>query len=257
MSASGSVRFDRAAEYYDSFRGGSEVADVELLVAEFEGKSRVLEVGVGTGLLALPLHTLGIPLFGLDLSQPMLGKLVEKNGGRRPFPLALGDATSMPFLEGSCDAAYTRWVLHLIPSWKVALAEMARVVRPGGSLLINLGGADPVQEEVRLRLGAEAGMSAEPVGLGWGRYDLLDEAMEELGGRPRAFPTRIEHEDEPLGAYLDAFERGVYSWTWPIPEEGRRRSLEAVRPWAEERFGPLDRPLSRDVEVVWRAYDLG
>jgi SAM-dependent methyltransferase len=255
MSDSGSVRFDRAAEHYDQTRGGSEGIDVALLRGELDGKTRVLEVGVGTGLLALGLHAAGIPLIGLDLSEPMLGRLLDKAEGR-PFPLALGDATSMPFVDGSFDAAYVRWVLHLIPNWKVALAEMARVVRPEGSLVINLGGADPVEEEIRLRLGTEAGISAEPVGLGWGRYDLLDEAMEEFGGRPHALPIRVEHEDEPIGDFLGAFERGVYSWTWRFPEEVRRRCLETVRPWAEERFGPLDRPSPRDVEVIWRAYDL-
>ncbi len=253
---SDSVRFDRAAEYYDHTRGGAEEVDVELLRSELEGRARVLEVGVGTGLLALPLHEAGLRMVGLDLSGPMLGKVIEKHQGRRPFPLVLGDATRMPFAPAAFEAAYARWVLHLIPNWRDALAEMARVVGPGGVLLVNLGGADPVQEEVRRRLGAEAGVSVETIGLSWGRYDVLDEAAEALGGSPRQLPAIVEHEDEPLGDYFDAFERGVYSWTWPIPEEVRRRSLEAVRPWAEERFGPLDRPLARDVEVVWRAYDL-
>ena len=55
---SGSIRFDRAAEFYDSSRAISPEAmerTVELLAGELRGRGRVLEVGVGTGLLALPL----------------------------------------------------------------------------------------------------------------------------------------------------------------------------------------------------------
>ena len=65
----------------------------------------MLEVGVGTGLLALRLHEAGIAVSGLDLSAPMLAKLVEKAGGTPPFPLVLGDATSMPFVQGAVGAA--------------------------------------------------------------------------------------------------------------------------------------------------------
>jgi ubiquinone/menaquinone biosynthesis C-methylase UbiE len=113
-----SVRFDRAADEYDRTRAISDRAmaqTIELLRSELEGRGRVLEVGVGTGLLTLPLHEAGIPVAGIDLTPAMLGKLVEKADGRPPFPLVLADAIRMPFLDGTFGGAYLRWVLHLIP----------------------------------------------------------------------------------------------------------------------------------------------
>ncbi|MGH2579540.1 MAG: SAM-dependent methyltransferase, partial [Actinomycetota bacterium] len=58
-TGSGSIRFDRAAEFYDRTRAllpEAERATVELLRAELAGRGRCLEVGVGTGLISLPLH---------------------------------------------------------------------------------------------------------------------------------------------------------------------------------------------------------
>jgi ubiquinone/menaquinone biosynthesis C-methylase UbiE len=115
---SGSVRFDRAVEYYDRTRRISEEAShrqTEVLAAELAGRGRCLEIGVGTGLVAIPLAAAGAPLVGLDLSAPMLAKLVQNAGGSRPFPLVVGDATSLPFRGGSFGAALVRHVLHLIP----------------------------------------------------------------------------------------------------------------------------------------------
>ena len=96
-----SVAFDRAAEYYDSTRGLSDagvVRQTELLAGELGGRGSVVEIGVGTGQVALPLHDAGIPVVGMDLSSPMLAKLREKRGGRFAVPARAGgrDAPAVP-----------------------------------------------------------------------------------------------------------------------------------------------------------------
>ncbi len=73
-----SVSFDRAAEYYDRTRAlPPELAarQTEMLAGALAGRSRVLEIGVGTGRIALPLWQSGVPVVGLDLSAPMLHRL--------------------------------------------------------------------------------------------------------------------------------------------------------------------------------------
>jgi SAM-dependent methyltransferase len=256
---SDSIRFDTAADHYDRTRAISDEAmgrTISLLTSELRDRGPVLEVGVGTGLLALRLHELEIPVSGLDLSAPMLAKLVEKAGGIPPFPLVRADATSMPFADGAFGAAYLRWVLHLIPGWRAVLAEMARVVRPGGVLLVSLGAFDEVGRAIRARFSEITGLSTDPVGLMWGNHEALDRELEALGLRLRVLPAIPEEAEEPLGSFLDAIEEGRWSWTWHVPEDTRVDAVRELRPWAEERFGPLDRVEWYEAETVWRAYDL-
>jgi SAM-dependent methyltransferase len=256
---SGSIRFDGAADHYDRTRAISDEAmgrTISLLASELRDRGRVLEVGVGTGLLALRLHEAGIPVSGLDLSAPMLAKLVEKAGGAAPFPLVLADATTIPFADGAFGAAYLRWVLHLIPDWRTVLAEMARVVRPGGVLVVSLGAFDEVGRAVRARFSEITGLSTDPVGLMWANHDALDAELERLGLRLRVLPAIPEEEEEPLASFLDAIEEGRWSWTWHVPKDTRVDAVRELRPWAEERFGPLDRIERYEVETVWRAYEV-
>lgn len=255
----GSVRFDRAADRYDTTRALSDDAmsrTIRLLASELRGRGRVLEVGVGTGLLALPLHEAGVPLVGLDLTPSMMAKLVEKAGGTLPFPLVLGDATRMPFADDAFAGAYLRWVLHLIPTWHDALTEVTRVVRSSGVLLVCLGAFDEPSTEIRRRFAELTGVKTDPVGLMWGEYDVLDAHMEGLGARLRMLPPIPEEDGGTLGEFLDGVEEGHFSWTWSTPAGARRNAVAQLRPWVEERFGPLDRAERTVTETVWRAYDL-
>lgn len=256
---SGSVAFDRAAEFYDQSRAISEEAmaqTIARLSKELAGRGRCLEVGVGTGLVALPLHEAGIPLAGIDLSAPMLGRLLHKAGGAPPFPLVRGDATRMPFRDAVFGAGYLRWVLHLIPAWWTALAEMARVVKPRGVVLVSVGGYGSIEGEIRHRFSERTGVSTDPVGLNWGDTDALDAVMEELGGRLRALEPIREEVEEKLGEFLDEIEANRYSWTWPVDEQVRLDAVRELRPWAAERYGALDVLRRESYATVWRAYDL-
>jgi SAM-dependent methyltransferase len=258
----GSVAFDRAADYYDATRGLSEEGNrkqIALLTEELAPRGRVLEVGVGTGQVALPLHAAGIPVVGLDLARPMMDKLIHKAGGRAPFPLLQGDATRMPFAAGVFGAAYFRWVLHLIPAWREALAEAVRVVGRGGVVLVLPGhaGWNTPQAEVQGRFAELTGVPFEPAGLGWAGYEELNEAMAALGTTARTLAPFTEVERDGFETFLDGVEQRRYSWTWRVPDDDRFREVVAeVRRFAETRFGPLDRIPRESHEVVWRAYDL-
>jgi SAM-dependent methyltransferase len=259
VSASGSTSFDRAAAYYDETRGLSDEAvrrQTELLAGELRGRGRTLEIGVGTGQVALPLAAAGIPMVGLDLSEPMLHVLVEKAAGR-PFPLVLGDATRLPFADRSFGAGVARWVFHLIATWRTALEEIVRVVRPGGVLVFLLGsyGTGP-RAQIQDRFNELLGLPNEPVGIMWGDLGTLDAAMAELGGSARPLPVLTDVEAQPLSTFLEGIEGNRYSWTWRVPAEDLARVAPEIRAWAEERFGPLDATPTRRFELSWRAYDL-
>jgi ubiquinone/menaquinone biosynthesis C-methylase UbiE len=85
-----SVNFDRAAAYYDATRAlpaGTMDRLTAMLAAELGGRQPCLEVGVGTGRIALPLRRRGITLAGIDISGAMLRRVAVNAGGRSPVPL--------------------------------------------------------------------------------------------------------------------------------------------------------------------------
>jgi SAM-dependent methyltransferase len=253
------VRFDRAADFYDASRAIAPEAmerTIELLAGELRGRGLALEVGVGTGLLALPLYDAGIAVAGLDISGPMIGKLVEKAGGSPPFPLALGDATRMPFADDAFDAAYLRWVLHLISDWRALVAEVVRTVRPGGVFVAKLGSYGGAHEDIRKRFEELSGFNTTPVGLDWAAFDELDAELGRYGGSLRILPPAYESFEESLEDFVRGIEENRYSWTWPIPEDVRLRTVAEIRPWAKEWLGSLYAVQTFSISTTWRAYDL-
>lgn len=261
MSSTGpSIAFDRAADYYDATRGfppKTERAMTEILRDEFGGRGVVLEVGVGTGQVALPLAAAGVPLVGIDLARPMMDRLVAKAGGRAPFPLVQGDATRMPFSGRAFGGAYLRWVLHLITDWRTAIAEISRVLRRPGTLVAALGSYGGPHSEIQERFADLAGVSDRPIGLMWGAYEELDAEMAALGASPRELPNLRYAERETLATFIDGIANNAYSWTWKVEDPRLLAGLaDEVRTWAAERYGPLDAPRQETFEITWRAYDL-
>jgi SAM-dependent methyltransferase len=154
-----SISFDWIADRYDETRGGlargREMAAV--IDPYLEGADRVLEVGVGTGAVAVALRKRGRPVVGLDLSIEMLVRAGDRLGAR----VVRADAHQFPIASGSLGAAYIVWVLHLVADPPGVLAECARALRRGGRLIITAGRprrelGDMDQFDARLGLVREA-----------------------------------------------------------------------------------------------------
>jgi ubiquinone/menaquinone biosynthesis C-methylase UbiE len=146
-----SISFDRIADRYDETRGGegrgrSIAADLH---AHLRPDQVVLEVGVGTGLVALGLRELGHRVVGIDLSPAMLRQAWTRLG---PV-VAVGDAARLPIRGGAIPQAVSVWVLHLVGDLRAVFREVARVLAPGGRYLVVPAGAgtggDDVSELLR------------------------------------------------------------------------------------------------------------
>jgi len=96
--------------------------------------SRVFLAGIGTG-LDLPLLPRQHRYVGLDLTAAMLQRARPRAAGLDFTPIQ-GDAQRLPLATASFDAAVLHLILAVVPNPAACLAEAARVVRPGGSLLI-------------------------------------------------------------------------------------------------------------------------
>jgi SAM-dependent methyltransferase len=238
---SGSVAFDRAAEYYDRTRAMAPEASArlsEVLAGELRGREPVLEIGVGTGRIALPLHAAGVDLVGADISVPMLTKLVDNSGGRAPFPILGADATRLPFAAGSFGGAVSAHVLHLITDWHRAVDELFRVLRPRSVLVVDVGGLAARHgdwAEIMDRFLLESGISRRNRGVD--RIDDLASEMERRGATAKALPVVENRRQTTYTALLDHLAEGRSSFTWQLNDATRRWAARRTRAWAEERFG--------------------
>jgi phosphatidylethanolamine/phosphatidyl-N-methylethanolamine N-methyltransferase len=106
---------------------------------------RILEVGVGTG-ISLPDYARTNRLVGVDISEPMLKKARERVVGERLTHvdgLCVMDATQLAVPDGAFDVVVAQYVITAVPHPEETLDEFARVVRPGGEIvLVNHIGAE-------------------------------------------------------------------------------------------------------------------
>ncbi|GLK86609.1 class I SAM-dependent methyltransferase [Ancylobacter defluvii] len=107
---------------------------------------RILEFGVGTG-LALPNYKRSNRLIGVDISEPMLHKArerVKKEHLRHVEGLCLMDGAHLGFADESFDVVIAQFVITVVPHPEETLDEMARVLKPGGEIILvnHLGAED-------------------------------------------------------------------------------------------------------------------
>ena len=138
--------YARWAPVYDFFFGAvfDRGRRASIAAAERIG-GRILEVGVGTG-LSLPDYSRSNRLIGVDFSEPMLAKAKERRAAQRldhVEGLAVMDAQRLGFADGAFDVVVAQYVITAVPDADAALDEFARVVRPGGEIvLVNHLGAE-------------------------------------------------------------------------------------------------------------------
>ena len=127
--------YDAFSERYEVGRDAGYHALVDALtvdlVRRYARGRDVLEVGCGTGLILKEVARDARRASGVDLSAGML-----RRARGRGLPVAQGDATAIPFASESFDVVCSFKVLPHVRDLKAALAEMARLLRPGGHLLL-------------------------------------------------------------------------------------------------------------------------
>ncbi len=99
---------------------------------------RVADVGTGTGVLARELAGLGLSVVAVDHSPRMLDAARANLSGSEAARIELREGTleALPLEDGEVDAAFAHMVLHYVESPAAGIAEMARIVRPGGQVVL-------------------------------------------------------------------------------------------------------------------------
>jgi len=102
----------------------------------FKDKTRILDVGTGTGFLALLLAELGYDVVGIDFSRGMLEVAIQKaRRSNLEVEFKIADAESLPFDNNSFDAVICRHLLWTLPNPQKAVKEWKRVVKPKGKVV--------------------------------------------------------------------------------------------------------------------------
>lgn len=250
-----SVVFDRAADYYDATRGlppdvEDAVAGTFVAAGGLGPASRVLEIGIGTGRIALPLARRVDRVCGVDLSAPMLAKGVEKRGAL-PVHFVRGDAAQLPYPDRSADAAIAVHVFHLIAAWRQGLAEIARVLRHDGLLLHGADEQARGHAWTRWRERVDSQLGVENVGVPRARIEtfLEDEGWRFAGAEQIRFQRRMRPR-----ALIDLVASRTWSITWRMSDTQLAEAVEGLRADLRAEFADLDREIDVETGFRVRAY---
>lgn len=182
--------------------------------------ARVLDVGCGPGRYLARLD--GRRSFGVDLSLGMV-RVAAAHG-----TVAVAHAEQLPFATGAFDAAIAAHVLYHVPDIGAAAAEIARVARPGATVLVVTNGERHLGElrsDLRPSLTSRFTLDNGPAQL---EPRLAVQRVEQIRDRVRVPEAR------PVVAYIDSI-RSVYepslpagvTWEWVL-ERARRRVEERI-----------------------------
>lgn len=258
-----SINFNRAATFYDATRKlRDDIADqiTHALLAQIRGAGadRVLEVGIGTGRMARPLMREGVQMVGVDISTEMMGQLVAQlTPEHTPPELLLGDATALPFPDGSFRAAMVVHVLHLVKSVEGTVAEIKRVLAPGGVLLHQTRRPDEETQQAwdshdefwtdicRAR-GHE--LIRRPT------QERITKVLTDSGATANVVELAGSEHESSIKEELDNLRARRHSWSWLIPDAIVADSMGEFEAWLRERADPDGRFVDRATYVIeaWR-----
>ena len=236
--------WNRIAAGYDQFVTPTEVrlANEALDLAGVRAGMRFLDVAAGTGGLSLPAARLGAEVLATDLSPRMTERLQARARaeGLGTVEARVMDGHALDLEDDAFDVAGSQFGVMLFPDLPRALAEMVRVTRPGGHVLLIVYGP-PAQVEflgfflgaVRAVLPGFEGLPADPPPL---EFQVSD--PEKLRGR--LVEAGLDDVRVEPGAEMLEFESGQQMWDWVL----------SSNPLAEMAVTDLTQPQRAEVRQV-------
>ena len=266
------VVFDRASSCYDATRGlpmgvPEQIRDQIVRCTGAGRDTRFLEIGVGTGRIALPFVQIGADYTGADLSLPMMEVLRKKIAtvpeGAGRLKLAVADAMALPFADARFEVVIMIHVLHLVSDWRAALHECRRISKEGGWLVISSN--DGAEQK---RSGVTAAEGLRPVGQKWN--EIMNELGQSRSWQPRGqwiankevrnvlrqmgatvgHVTLAEYRHRPITAReLVQYHRDrIFSSDWHHSDDIHVMASRRLERWLEQEHPAPDTPYQEQVQ---------
>jgi len=253
------VDFSANAPVYDRRHGAvlaSGVAEYLASSGALERGARVLDVGAGTGRVAIAFASIGCKTVALDPAMPMLCEL-QRKALEHQVRVVVGEGARLPFAKGSFDAVSLARILYLISDWQLVLRETYDVLKPGGCLFHEWGNGQADEAWVQIRekaraLFQDAGIDS-PFHPGARAEAKVEEYVTQLGF--------VRSTELPIGPgpamtlrdFLGRVASGELSYTWNVPKQVQESCLPQLQKWCEGTFD-LDRPVPIPRELYWTIY---
>ncbi len=240
--------FDRVADVYDETRGlppaaEATIADaIALELRRFTPAAHVIEIGIGTGRVAIPLAERGMRVVGFDVSPKMLLRLRHK---RKDVDVCLAEAANPPLKDGVFDAALFVHVLHLVPDVAASVIAGRALVHDRGVLIF---GSDDEQTGVREEADHAIRKTVREIAgvemTGWKPYEESDtiarRILEQAGAQLTRTTVARWTARTNAKRHVERLARRDFSSAWDIPDDHLPQVIGRVAPLLQDIYGSWD-----------------
>jgi SAM-dependent methyltransferase len=185
---------ERVADVYDQWYKPIDTAEEVALLTELADGGRALELGIGTGRVAIPLATAGVEVHGLDASPAMVEQMRAKPGGDA-IPVTIGDMADVP-VAGEFALVFvvfnTFFQLYSQESQLRCFANVAQHLQPGGRFVIHAFVPDTSRVEAGEHLAVKEA-SLDRVRLDASVFDALEQRLDTTQVRITETGIRLVH----------------------------------------------------------------
>lgn len=253
------IDFSANASVYDR-RHGAAVADeaVDRLwsAAALNAGDRVLDVGAGTGRVAIPLASRGCHVVAVEPAAGMLEQLRAKDANHSVLTV-VAEGSHLPFPVECFDVVVIARLLYLTPDWQGILREASRVLALDGRLLHEWGNGEADEEWAQIReqarqLFQQAGVRS-PFHPGVRSEAEIDQHLVDLRLTCEASINIGPGPEITIREFLRRLVAGELSYTWAIPRDVRDTCLPVLERWSATMFD-LDRPVPMPRSLRWTVY---
>lgn len=243
--------FDKVADIYDETRkmpAAAVTRITENILREIDpSDGMVLDLGIGTGRIAVPLAEKGFHVVGVDIAEKMLSRLREKMAGLpRRIRSVYGDLAALPFADGSFSAAIAVHVFHLVDDVDACIREVRRVLLPNRPLLF--GGEQRmlryVSQVLPERYDVEGDIKAMLADAGFmspGQAEVerqVVDGVRGIGGNLKRLPSVTWGYEISCADFIARINNRIWSSLWDVPDDVMKNLVERLQEQLAAHVGP-------------------